>query len=263
MATSARTGVLSAAAGLTRAAAWAPDWRGAFSSALAREVEERRFFLWIPVAAMGGVALNLAADREPVLWLPALMIAVFARARVVFSRPAARSRALARHRGAVRRFPIDVAAHSARRRAGARPHPHRLAARLCRGSGLEARRRAHGDRRRQRRRHAARESSAPRQGDDAQDARRRGGRFRRAQGAPAAALARGAAGRIRFRPRRVLRRRRRGRLDARPDPASAAAGRRELAPALQRRRSIRRATAWRSGSTRSSAATRARSRRRW
>jgi len=77
MATSARTGVLSAAAGLTRAAAWAPDWRGAFSSALAREVEERRFFLWIPVAAMGGVALNLAADREPVLWLPALMIAVF------------------------------------------------------------------------------------------------------------------------------------------------------------------------------------------
>ena len=39
--------------------------------ALAREVEERRFFLWIPVAAMGGVALNLAADREPALWLPA------------------------------------------------------------------------------------------------------------------------------------------------------------------------------------------------
>jgi hypothetical protein len=35
---------------------------------LAREVEERRFFLWIPVAAMGGVALNLSADREPVLW---------------------------------------------------------------------------------------------------------------------------------------------------------------------------------------------------
>src|SRR5271167_3792656 len=78
MTTPARTGVLSAAAGWTRAAAWAPDWRGAFSKALAHEVEERRFFLWIPVAAMGGVALNLAADREPVLWLPALMIAVFA-----------------------------------------------------------------------------------------------------------------------------------------------------------------------------------------
>ena len=78
MAPQARTSVLSAAAGLTRAAAWAPDWRAAFSGALAREVEERRFFLWIPVAAMGGVALNLAADREPVLWLPALAIVVFA-----------------------------------------------------------------------------------------------------------------------------------------------------------------------------------------
>src|SRR6516165_1539021 len=77
MAPQARTGVLSAAAGLTRAAAWAPDWRGAFSSALAREVEERRFFLWIPVAAMGGAALNLAADREPALWLPALLTALF------------------------------------------------------------------------------------------------------------------------------------------------------------------------------------------
>jgi competence protein ComEC len=78
MATPARTGALAAAAGWTRAAAWAPDWRGAFSRALTREVEERRFFLWIPVAAMGGVALNLSADREPVMWLPALVIAVFA-----------------------------------------------------------------------------------------------------------------------------------------------------------------------------------------
>src|SRR4029077_19908283 len=77
MATPARTGALAAAAGFTRVSAWAPDWRGAFAKAVAREVEERRFFLWIPVAAMGGVALNLAADREPVLWLPALMIAVF------------------------------------------------------------------------------------------------------------------------------------------------------------------------------------------
>src|SRR3984957_15437555 len=77
MATPARTGALAAAAGWTRAAAWAPDWRGAFARALTREVEERRFFLWIPVAAMGGVALNLSADREPVLWLPALIVAVF------------------------------------------------------------------------------------------------------------------------------------------------------------------------------------------
>ena len=65
MATPARTGALAAAAGLARATAAAPDWRGWFAGALAREVEERRFFLWIPVAAMGGVALNLAADREP------------------------------------------------------------------------------------------------------------------------------------------------------------------------------------------------------
>src|SRR5271168_876688 len=78
MATPARTGALAAAAGWTRAAAWAPDWRSAFSAALAREVEQRRFFLWIPVAAMGGVALNLAADREPVMWLPAVMTALFA-----------------------------------------------------------------------------------------------------------------------------------------------------------------------------------------
>ena len=59
MATPARTGALAAAAGFTRVAAWAPDWRGAFAHALAREVEQRRFFLWIPVAAIGGVALSV------------------------------------------------------------------------------------------------------------------------------------------------------------------------------------------------------------
>ena len=78
MSTPGRTGVLSATAGLARAAAYAPDWRRAFAGALAREVEDRRFFLWLPVAAMGGVALNLAADREPVLWLPAGLAALFA-----------------------------------------------------------------------------------------------------------------------------------------------------------------------------------------
>jgi hypothetical protein len=46
MATPARTGALAAVAGFTRVAAWAPDWRGAFSPALTREIEERRFFLW-------------------------------------------------------------------------------------------------------------------------------------------------------------------------------------------------------------------------
>src|SRR5277367_1870838 len=78
MTSPARTGVVSIAAGLARATAAAPDWRGWFAGALAREAEERRFFLWIPVAAMGGVALNMAADREPVLWLPALLTILFA-----------------------------------------------------------------------------------------------------------------------------------------------------------------------------------------
>src|SRR5271166_448339 len=78
MSSPARTAVLSGTAALKRAASWAPDWRKAFAGALAREVEERRFFLWLPVAAMGGVALNLAADREPVLWLPVGLTAVFA-----------------------------------------------------------------------------------------------------------------------------------------------------------------------------------------
>jgi competence protein ComEC len=69
-----RAGVLAgAAAGVARAAAWALDWRALLSGALAREIEERRLFLWVPVAAMAGVSLNMAADREPVLWLPALL----------------------------------------------------------------------------------------------------------------------------------------------------------------------------------------------
>jgi competence protein ComEC len=77
MTTPARSGVV-AVAGRARAAALAPDWRALIAGALAKEVDERRFFLWIPVAAMGGVALNMAADREPVLWLPALLTALFA-----------------------------------------------------------------------------------------------------------------------------------------------------------------------------------------
>jgi competence protein ComEC len=72
-----RTGVARAAASVRRAT-WAPEWRVLFSAALAREIDGRRFFMWIPVAAMGGVALNLAADREPVLWLPALLAALCA-----------------------------------------------------------------------------------------------------------------------------------------------------------------------------------------
>ena len=80
--------------------------RGVLDGALAREVEERRFFLWLPVAAMGGVALNLAADREPVLWLPALLTLLFAGARVdLRARGPLALGALARDRRAVRRFP--------------------------------------------------------------------------------------------------------------------------------------------------------------
>jgi competence protein ComEC len=78
MVTYGRSGVLSATAGIARATAWAPHWRKAFDGALAREVEERRFFLWLPIIGMGGVALNLSADREPVLWLPAGLTALFA-----------------------------------------------------------------------------------------------------------------------------------------------------------------------------------------
>jgi competence protein ComEC len=86
---SAQTGVLAGAGDVARAVAESRDWRGALKSALAIEGAERRFFLWIPVAAMSGVALNMAADREPALWLPALMIVLLGalawttRARVV------------------------------------------------------------------------------------------------------------------------------------------------------------------------------------
>ena len=90
MATGGRSGVLVAALA-RRGFAWAPDWRAFLAGVLAREVEERRFFLWIPVAAMAGVALNFAADSEPVLWLPGLMAAAFAAlAWVSRARPLAR-----------------------------------------------------------------------------------------------------------------------------------------------------------------------------
>ena len=69
----------------------APDWRGRLATALARESEQRRFFLWLPIAAIGGVALNLAADREPTLWLPAALTAAFALvAWLARTRPVAR-----------------------------------------------------------------------------------------------------------------------------------------------------------------------------
>lgn len=73
-----QSGVLSGAAtGMARAAASAPDWRALLAAAFAKEIDERRLFLWTPVAAMAGVSLNMAADREPVLWLPALLTLLF------------------------------------------------------------------------------------------------------------------------------------------------------------------------------------------
>ena len=48
------------------------------SRAFEVEWDERRPFLWLPVAAIGGVMLYLAADREPVLWLPLVLVLVAA-----------------------------------------------------------------------------------------------------------------------------------------------------------------------------------------
>ena len=85
-----QAGVLAVAG--ARAAAWAPDWRALFAGALAKEADERRFFLWIPVAAMGGVALNLAADREPVALAAGAADRRFRRARLSLARAAVRAR---------------------------------------------------------------------------------------------------------------------------------------------------------------------------
>jgi len=76
MPTPPRSSAGAVSAGWARAWEWAPDLRSALSAAIARETEERRFFLWIPFAAIGGVALNLAADREPALWLPAGLVVI-------------------------------------------------------------------------------------------------------------------------------------------------------------------------------------------
>ena len=233
MGTSGRAGVLAAAVGLSRAAAWAPEWRAIFDKALAREVEERRFFLWLPVAAMGGVALNLSADSEPALWAPVALTLVVLGARMGVPVASGRVRSRARARRPVWRVSGDVAPHRTRGGAGPRPYPDRVAHRLRRGSGPEAGRGAHGDRGQERRRHAGRESSAPRPRHHPQDAGRGGGRLRGAQGAPAAALARLVAGRLRLRPRRLLRRRRRRRLDPWDNQDPAAPRRREPSPALR------------------------------
>ena len=89
MSTSAR---LFAPAGMAgRLGLAVPEWRAAIAAAWARESAERRFFLWLPMAATGGVALNLAADREPALWPPlALALVALALSFLSRHRPAAR-----------------------------------------------------------------------------------------------------------------------------------------------------------------------------
>src|SRR5579863_4165830 len=71
MAMAGRAGVLTGAV-LARAVSTL-GLRAAIAGAFARELEERRLFLWIPVAAVAGVALYFAADREPLLWPPAAL----------------------------------------------------------------------------------------------------------------------------------------------------------------------------------------------
>ena len=186
-------GVLAGAAGLSRAVAWALGWREAFGGALAREVEERRFFLWLPVAAMGGVALNLAADREPALWAPAVLTLVsLASPRSARARPVAFGVALA-----LAALFAGFLAMSLRTARVAAPVLDRI--RIVslegyrRGGRSEAGRGADGDRGPRAPTDAGRQGSAPRPGDDAKNPRLAAGRFCLAEGAAPAALARCAA----------------------------------------------------------------------
>jgi competence protein ComEC len=57
--------------------------RRLFQQAIEIEIAERRFFLWLPVAAGAGVVLYLIADREPSLWYAGVASAVFAALAVV------------------------------------------------------------------------------------------------------------------------------------------------------------------------------------
>ena len=268
MTTPARTAVVAGAApALPRAraaaAALAPDWRALFAAALAKEIDGRRFFLWIPVAAMAGVALNMAADGEPVLWLPALLTALCA-ALAWISR--ARPLALGLWVGlaALCAGFLSMGLRTARvetpvldhvrivklrgfvEEVDIRPVGARLVLGVVDAGGMPAASRA-----------------APRARDDAQDAQFRGGRLCRADRAALAACARGRC------PAATISR---ATLTSR---ASARSVRRSGRSRCCRRRatprgasafslrSIGRATAWLCASTPSSAATRARSPRRW
>ena len=76
-------------------AGWRTPWL-AFGAALRAEADQRRIFLWAPVAAGAGTVAYFAADHEPSLWLcAALALACFALAFRLRARPAALAGALA------------------------------------------------------------------------------------------------------------------------------------------------------------------------
>ena len=54
--------------------------RRLFAQSLAEERDQRRFFLWLPVAAGAGVLLYFTADTEPSLLASAALAALFAAA---------------------------------------------------------------------------------------------------------------------------------------------------------------------------------------
>jgi competence protein ComEC len=67
-----RLGARATVAGSLLAEAWL-RLRRSFEVALELEAAQRRFFLWLPVAAGAGVVLYFAADREPSAWYVALL----------------------------------------------------------------------------------------------------------------------------------------------------------------------------------------------
>ncbi|MGP8232143.1 MAG: ComEC/Rec2 family competence protein [Methylovirgula sp.] len=74
--TAVAKGIAPARFGL-RLAGFAAAARRLFQDAIEIEIAERRFFLWLPVAAGAGVVLYLVADREPSLWYAGLAAGVF------------------------------------------------------------------------------------------------------------------------------------------------------------------------------------------
>ena len=76
-------------------AGWRTPW-AAFGGALRAEADQRRIFLWAPVAAGAGAVAYFAADHEPSLWLcVALALAFGGLAFRLRARPAALAGALA------------------------------------------------------------------------------------------------------------------------------------------------------------------------